>query len=969
MQLQVRAGLARIAGTALAVLFIVGMLAGAAGAATTGTISGTVTDAATKKPVAGATVTAAAPSGRGSATTDAAGFYNVYNLPPDTYSVTIVKNGYRAIMVNGITVVQDQVARVDQPLSKTLQTIGGTSTRGASNLVQPNQTADVYVVSPQQLNAAAGDGGHRTLYDVIQTTPGITSTGVAGRPRIRGSDTGDVAWEYDGIPINDRLTGLFTTNLSIVGTRNLEVYTGGYNAQYGNAAAGIINSVVKRGTYPGFGSITYTSQQSPGNEHDLVMEYGGATRDGRLSWYTSLDSSNSDPIFANGYQPFVDSQALTARDSTASTIFSRDAVANIHFRPTDRDDIQFLVQTGNQKLPFDKGLTDASGILGITECQGVALTGGVITNPGVSSSGLPCVVAGKNTGLQYYHLDQQNSNVWYHYSNLGKIQWNHVISDKLFASFRIAENFNQYIFNQPFSLATINGVTTPGAPAGVTGNSPNGTPAAAGFGYQDEYSDRRSQMYIANLDFTLTPNAHSTYYFGLGYERDNSAERYYDNCGCDEVSGGYGAFNLNGSWPNLFLQVDYPLTLPSAYFGTKQVFGKLALEPSLRYDEETYDIPNRPDVTNPVTGVVTKSYAYGPYSTHAWSPRFAASWTASPYDEIRGSYGVSTTFVPAAYVFNDSPNGVTAGDSRANSPYYPGEQLANQRDYAADLSFSHALRNGVDSFRVTPYYRHAVDKLELTKLYTINPATGAVSLAGESFFRTGIQNKATGVEFGWNHVVRGDGFSSYLAATYINYWGSLTAATLNSSTPYGGITSNAFTAQNAALRQFLATGQLFRNPSQPPWSVSWTGDYRNGRFHADPFVIFQVGAPYNVTGNTCLDQSYLPIGSAPTKTQQPCPAALNDYAMHFARANYWVSLDFGYDIVKVRSHTVTVGLNVRNLFAQDFGDVYPVVNTAYPKGNNPDLNTYGPGGVPNTLYYYAPDQTQRQIQLYVQTKF
>ena len=169
--------------------------------------------------------------------------------------------------------------------------------------------------------------------------------------------------------------------------------------------------------------------------------------------------------------------------------------------------------------------------------------------------------------------------------------------------------------------------------------------------------------------------------------------------------------------------MDYPLSLPSAYVGTKQTFGKLTLEPSLRWDGETYHIPNRPDVTSS-TGVVTKSYAYGDYSTHALSPRFAFTWAADPYDAIRGSYGVTTTFVPAAYVFNNSPNGITAADSRAISPYYPGATLTNQRNFNVDLSFSHALRNNVDSWRISPFYRHAVDKLELTKPYTVNPVTG-----------------------------------------------------------------------------------------------------------------------------------------------------------------------------------------------------------------------------------------------------
>ena len=137
----------------------------------------------------------------------------------------------------------------------------------------------------------------------------------------------------------------------------------------------------------------------------------------------------------------------------------------------------------------------------------------------------------------------------------------------------------------------------------------------------------------------------------------------------------------------------------------------------MRYDAETYDIPNRPDVTSS-TGVVTKSYAYGPYSTHAWSPRAAFTWAASPYDSIRGSYGVTTSFVPAAYVFNNAPNGIAAQDGRATSAVLSGCAHDNQRDYNVDLSYSHALHNGVDSFRVSPFYRHAVNKLELTKTYS-----------------------------------------------------------------------------------------------------------------------------------------------------------------------------------------------------------------------------------------------------------
>ena len=163
----VRTGISRFIAAVIAALFVAIALAVPASAETTGTISGTVTDTTTKKPLAGATVTASSPSGRGTATSDASGFYNIYNLAPDTYTVSITIKGYDDVVTSGVTVVQDQNVRIDQTLARSLKTIGRVSARSASNLVQPNQTADVYNVSPQQLGAAAGVGGHRTLHDVI----------------------------------------------------------------------------------------------------------------------------------------------------------------------------------------------------------------------------------------------------------------------------------------------------------------------------------------------------------------------------------------------------------------------------------------------------------------------------------------------------------------------------------------------------------------------------------------------------------------------------------------------------------------------------------------------------------------------------------------------------------------------------------------------------------------------------------
>ncbi|MEA2663255.1 MAG: hypothetical protein QOI11_199, partial [Candidatus Eremiobacteraeota bacterium] len=171
-------------------------------AGTTGTITGTVTDAA-GKPVPGVRVSAASPSGSRSATSDAQGFYALQALIPDTYVLSFDANGYQGVTQSGVTVQQDLVVRSDQRLARALQQIGRVRAAAASNLVKPYEGQDVYNVSGTQLNAATGgDNLHKTVYEYLTTVPGLVPIGggYPAEPSIRGGQDTDNGYEYDGIP-------------------------------------------------------------------------------------------------------------------------------------------------------------------------------------------------------------------------------------------------------------------------------------------------------------------------------------------------------------------------------------------------------------------------------------------------------------------------------------------------------------------------------------------------------------------------------------------------------------------------------------------------------------------------------------------------------------------------------------------------------------------------------------------------
>src|SRR5271167_3960480 len=100
-------------------------------AGTTGVISGT-TKTDQGAPVVGARATVSAPSETVTTTTNATGFFSVLNLAPDTYTVTVSKEGFQTAVAPGITVQADQSSRVDIVMHAAIRTIGRVTTTAAS---------------------------------------------------------------------------------------------------------------------------------------------------------------------------------------------------------------------------------------------------------------------------------------------------------------------------------------------------------------------------------------------------------------------------------------------------------------------------------------------------------------------------------------------------------------------------------------------------------------------------------------------------------------------------------------------------------------------------------------------------------------------------------------------------------------------------------------------------------------------
>lgn len=384
-------------------------------AGTTGGMAGTVADATTGKALAGAKVSVASPSQTASTTTDASGRYGFVSLAPDTYTLTVTATGYSPYSLGGVTIIADQTQNYSVQAVKTIQEIGRTRSRSASDLVKPGQTADVYSVSGQLQQNTQGLGGGSGLFQTfaaLASVPGVyvPQGSVFGQntagPYIRGGDYSQVGFEYDGIPVNRAFDNYVSNTQGVTGQQELQVYTGGVSASSaGQGLSGYINQVIKSGTYPATANAEGVIG-APIFYHYLRGEYGGSTPSRNLSYYVGStgwnqsyryynqsdgglmgpndltlvafgnnDCNNTNPKKigcgnANSSLPFNTKGGITLvpfASGNVPQLNTRETIGNIHIGVPHhngdggRDDIQVLASVGRQFFDTYDSLNDYGG--------------------------------------------------------------------------------------------------------------------------------------------------------------------------------------------------------------------------------------------------------------------------------------------------------------------------------------------------------------------------------------------------------------------------------------------------------------------------------------------------------------------------------------------------------------------------------------------------------------------------------
>jgi hypothetical protein len=241
-------------------LFVNNVRAQVAGA----TLSGTVNDPS------GAVVPNAQVSARNTATgvtraatTDSAGFYSIPNLLPGTYEVTVTAPGFSTAVQSGIALAvgAQQQLNIAMKIGETTQKVQVTEAAPAVQLTSSTLSGEVQAQTVRELPLNGRDWTQlATLQpgvDKIETqmsydTSARGNRGFGSEYTISGGRTTYNNYRIDGISVVDYANAapgdVIGVVLGVDAIQEFSVLTGGFSAEYGRAAGGVVNAVSKSGT-------------------------------------------------------------------------------------------------------------------------------------------------------------------------------------------------------------------------------------------------------------------------------------------------------------------------------------------------------------------------------------------------------------------------------------------------------------------------------------------------------------------------------------------------------------------------------------------------------------------------------------------------------------------------------------------------------------------------------------------------
>ena len=648
-------------------------------AGTTGKIAGKIVEESTGEPLVGVNVILVGTAQGAAADLD--GNYFILNIPPGTYQLKAVAIGYASVTVNNVRVSIDLTTRMDFQLREEAIAMSEVVVTAERPLVQMDLTSTTARVGGDQIAMLP--------IEDVATVVNLQAGVVDGH--FRGGRVNEVKYLIDGVSVVDVFSGGFSVQAEVNTIQEIQVLSGTFNAEYGEALSGVVNQVTKIPEDFYSGEISFYSGDYVSNRDDVFKDIENVSAEGTYN----IQGSFSGPVpgLGNFLKFLVSGRYL----NDEGYIFGQRI-----FNPSDSSNF-----SANDPNDWFVGATGDSVFVPMNFNKRFSLQGKLILKVG-NSKGITLHGFYQKRDFREYNGESHNFQLnpdgdyrFFQRGYLGSISYTQLLSASAFVdilgSVFISE-FKQFVFEDPLDP----GYVDPARRRDVSGN------AFFTGGTQNWHFKHKTTTNTGKLD--LTAQVTPVHQVKTGVELKLHTLDYEDFQIRVDASTGFkpelpepGSFDFNTykNHPSQF----------AAYIQDKIELDYLVVNVGVRFDyfEPDGQILLDPDRINLLDGLFRPfpdSLVADASAKFQLSPRVGISYPITDRGAIHISYGHFFQVPPFEFLYKNPNFRIPL---TGNFPEFVGRIIGNadlepQRTVVYEIGLQQALTDDL-GFTITGYYK------------------------------------------------------------------------------------------------------------------------------------------------------------------------------------------------------------------------------------------------------------------------
>ncbi len=660
-------------------------------AGTTGKLAGKVTDADTNEPLPGVNVVLAGTNL--GCVTSPDGHYYVINVPPGNYQVVFTLMGYTKKRVDNVRVNADATANLSTSLKTTVIDGDEVTVVAERPLVQRDLTSSSARISSDQMKMLPIE----SVGQAVELQAGVVNG------HFRGGRLGEVAYLIDGLAVNDVYTGGQMISLQNNSIEEVEVISGTFNAEYGQAMSGVVNIISKEPAQQLHGQVSgYTGAYLSGRKTPFVVKNGegGKREDFSQEEISYFDIAAPDNIY-------------NVEGNLSGPIFSDKLFFFTSFRMDKNDGYLYgrrIFAPGDSSyVPIDEEnwRIQASGDGEIVAMQGfrnLNLHEKLIAKPFRNHKITYEFVHenGKSKGYEHrwkYNPDGLPTN--YNISNSHMLHYDYMINTNGFINFKLArleKQYERYLYSSSYDLRYM-----PSTRLSI-GSGPSFYMAGTDLGH----SFRKNTTSIVKSDMTYQVNRYNQIKMGADTRFHELHVHDYQTRVDRQSDWKPRPVEENSPLNNEFRKK--PLEF-GAYLQDRIEWSYFIMNIGLRYDWFQPDGVYPADLMRPDSSAKLKST-----TKSQWSPRFGIALPVTEKSVLHLSYGLFFQIPPFSYLYLNPLFKIPLGSFSEIG----NTNLEPQKTATYEIGLQHEVTKnvGVD---VTVYYKDIRNLLGM-EVYTLLPS-------------------------------------------------------------------------------------------------------------------------------------------------------------------------------------------------------------------------------------------------------